>query len=131
MTSSLRLPHRGRASAAAVVLAAALTTGCETAHRALDCVRTANAIANSVNDLQQAARNAALDPPKASTYFDPIEKDLKTIGHQTDNVDVDKAVNDLSQAVNNIRTSLKNGDKIPDLSPVQASAGELTKACTK
>ncbi|MGW7823534.1 hypothetical protein ACWGLF_36630 [Streptomyces puniciscabiei] len=131
MTPSLRL-RRSRATAvAAVALAAGLTTGCGAAHRALDCVRTANDIADSVSDLRQAARDAALDPSKADTYFDPIEKNLKSIGHRTGNVDVNKAVGNLRQALKNVRTSIGNGDRSPDLSPVAASAGELTKACTK
>ncbi|MEU8971094.1 hypothetical protein AB0D11_17705 [Streptomyces monashensis] len=135
MTSSSR-SSRGRATAvtagAAVALVMSLTaTGCGAAHRTLDCLRTANAIADSVTDLQQAARDAALDPSKASTYFDPIGKNLKTIGHQTDNVDVNKAVNDLGKAVDNVSASIQHGDKSPDLSPVKASAGELTRACTK
>ncbi|MGW2651112.1 hypothetical protein ACWC2T_41095 [Streptomyces sp. NPDC001393] len=134
-TASRRL-RRGRAAAvtasAAVALATALTaTGCAAAHRALDCVRTANAIADAVDNLQQAARDAALDPSKADSYFDPINKNLKDIGHQTDNVDVNKAVDDLGKAVDNVRASIKHGDKSPDLSPVKDSAGELTKACTR
>ncbi|MGW3176532.1 hypothetical protein [Streptomyces sp. NPDC001153] len=134
MTPSRRL-RRDRAAAvtaaAAVALTAVLATGCDAAHRALDCVRTANAIADSVTDLQQAARDAALEPSKAGTYFDPIDKNLKAIGHQTDNVDVNKAVDDLGRAVDNVRVSIEKGNKSPDLSPVKDSAGELTKACTK
>ena len=113
-----RGPATAVAAVAAVALAAGVTAGCDAAHRALDCV-------------QQAARDAALDPSKARTYFDPIEKNLKGIGHQSDDVDVHKAVDDLGQAVKNVRTSIENGDKSPDLSPLKASAGELTKACTK
>ncbi|WP_189959860.1 hypothetical protein [Streptomyces alanosinicus] len=128
--------RRGRATAvtamAVTALATALTaTGCAAAHRTLECVRTANAIADSVSDLQQAARDAALDPSRANTYFTPIHKNLDDIGHQTDNVDVNKAVDDLGKAVDNVSSSIKNGDKSPDLSPVKDSAGELTKACTK
>ncbi|MGW7528886.1 hypothetical protein [Streptomyces sp. NPDC054783] len=135
MTPSRRL-RQGRATAvttvAAIAIATGLTaTGCDAAHRTLDCVRTANAIADSVSDLQQSARDAALDPSKADTYFAPINKKLKAIGHQTDNVDVNKAVDDLGQAVDNVSASIKNGDKSPDLSPVKDSAGELTKACTQ
>ncbi|MEV5877865.1 hypothetical protein AB0L75_27295 [Streptomyces sp. NPDC052101] len=134
MTPSRRL-RRGPATAvtavAAVALTAALTTGCDAAHRALDCARTANAVADDVGNLHQAARDAALDPSKAGTYFDPIQKDLKKIGHQSDNVDVNKAVDDLNKAVRNVRTSVENGDKAPDLGPVGDAAGELTKACTK
>lgn len=96
MTPSRRL-RRGRATAvitgAAIALATGLTTpGCDAAHRTMDCVRTANSIADSISDLQQATRDAALDPSKADTYFAPVNKNLKAIGHQTDNVDVNKAV---------------------------------------
>ncbi|AOR34045.1 hypothetical protein BFF78_25995 [Streptomyces fodineus] len=131
MTPS-RLLRRGPAAAAAAVgLTAALTTGCGAAHRALDCARTANAVADDVDNLQQAARDAAFEPSKAGTYFDPIQKDLKEIGDQRHNVDVDKAVHDLDKAVGNVRTSVQDGDKTPDLGPVGDAAGELTKACTR
>ncbi|MFJ3311148.1 hypothetical protein ACIPSA_51205 [Streptomyces sp. NPDC086549] len=135
MTPSRHL-RRGRATAvitgAAIALATGLTTtGCDAAHRTLDCVRTANSIADSITDLQQAARAAALDPSKSDTYFAPVNKNLKAIGHQTDNVDVNKAVDDLGQAVDNVSASIKKGDKSPDLSPVKDSAGELTRACTE
>ena len=134
MTPSRRL-RRGRATAvtvvAAVALATQLTTGCSAAHRALDCVRTANAIADIVTDLQQAARDAVLEPSKADTFFEPIDKNLKDIGHQTDNVDVNKAVADLRRAVDNVRTSIEKGDRSPDLGPVKDSAAELTKACAR
>ncbi|MEU6772841.1 hypothetical protein [Streptomyces sp. NPDC046759] len=118
-------------AAAAVALTVALTTGCDAAHRALDCARTANAVADDVGNLQSAARDAALDPSKAGTYFDPIEKDLEKIGDQRHNVDVGKAVDDLAKAVGNVRTSVQNGDRDPDLTPVGNAAGELTKACTR
>ncbi|MFD8396378.1 hypothetical protein ACFV2N_46210 [Streptomyces sp. NPDC059680] len=135
MTPS-RCLRRGRVTVvitvAAIALATGLTiTGCDAAHRTMDCVRTANSIADNISDLQQAARDAALDPSKADTYFAPINKNLKAIGHQTDNVDVNKAVDDLGQAVENVSASIKKGDKKPDLSPVKDSTGELTKACTK
>ena len=132
MTPSRRL-HRGHATtvAALTLVAGLTTTGCGAAHRTLDCVRTANAVADAVSGLQQAARDAALDPSKADAYFSPIEENLKAIGHQGDNVDVDKAVADLGRAVRNVSASVRNGDRSPDLSPVRDAAGELTKACTK
>ena len=135
MTPNRRL-RRGRVTVVITVAATALATGltitgCDAAHRTMDCVRTANSIADNISDLQQAAQDAALDPSKADTYFAPIKKNLKAIGHQTDNVDVNKAADDLGQAVENVSESIKKGDKNPDLSPVKDSAAELTKACTK
>ncbi|MFJ9041525.1 hypothetical protein ACIRF8_33790 [Streptomyces sp. NPDC102406] len=118
--------------AIALALTTALTlTGCEAAHRTLDCVRTANAIANSFDDLQRAARDAALDPSDADRYFSPIRDDLKDIARQSDDVDVDKAVKDLGRAVTNVSDALGDGDKSPDLGPAEAAAGELTKACAR
>ncbi|MER5545077.1 hypothetical protein ACWD4N_00845 [Streptomyces sp. NPDC002586] len=126
---------RRRLTAVAVVATAALTagftTGCDTVNKALDCVHTADSIADSVTGLQQAVENAANDPSQADESLNSIEKNLDKIGDKTDNADVNKAVDHLKQAVGNIRTSIKNGDKTPDVSPVTDAAGELTKVCTK
>ncbi|MFE1285486.1 hypothetical protein [Streptomyces sp. NPDC058751] len=127
--------HRNRrrtavlaAVAALVVLPAAV--GCDAVSKALDCVQTADAIADSVTDLQQAVESAANDPSQTDESLDAIENNLDKIGDQTDNADVDKAVDELSKAVANVRTAVKNGDATPDISPVTAAAGELTKVCT-
>ncbi|MFG2883843.1 hypothetical protein ACGFYV_16330 [Streptomyces sp. NPDC048297] len=127
--------RRGRTTAiaaavAAVALTAGLTTGCDAVNKALDCVQTADSIADSVTDLQQAVENAASDPGQADDSLDSIQRDLKKIGDRTDNADVNKAVDDLSKAVENVRTSIRNGDNTPDVSPVTDAAGELTKVCT-
>ncbi|MFF1544702.1 hypothetical protein [Streptomyces sp. NPDC058291] len=131
-----RRPHRRRrpliaAAAAALALTAALTaTGCDAVDKALDCVQTADSIADSVTDLQQAVQNAANDPTQTQQSLTSIENDLDTIGDKSDNADVDKAVDHLQAAVANVRTALKNGDETPDLGPVTDAAGELTKVCT-
>ncbi|MFG3657262.1 hypothetical protein [Streptomyces sp. NPDC047706] len=118
------------ATLAAVALTAGLTTGCDAVNKALDCVQTADAIADSVTDLQQAVESAANDPTQLAESLDSIEKNLGEIGGKTDNADVDKAVDDLQLAVDNVRTSVENGDETPDISPVTDAAGELTKVCT-
>ncbi len=115
---------------AAVALTAGLTTGCDAVSKALDCVQTAEAIAQSVGDLQQAVENAANDPTQLEESLNSIDKNLGEIGDKTDNADVAKAVDDLDKAVANVRTSIKNGDETPDISPVTDAAGELTKVCT-
>ncbi|UIX33786.1 hypothetical protein [Streptomyces sp. GQFP] len=115
---------------AAVALTAGLTTGCDAVNKALDCVQTADAIATSVSDLQQAVENAANDPTQASEALDSIDKNLNDIGDKTDNADVNKAVDDLSTAVNNVQTAIDGGDATPDISGVTDAAAELTKVCT-
>ncbi|MEU1038685.1 hypothetical protein ACFYP4_07680 [Streptomyces sp. NPDC005551] len=115
-------------AAALVVLPAAV--GCDAVNKALDCVQTADAIADSVTDLQQAVENAANDPAQTDESLRSIERNLDKIDDTTDNADVSKAVDDLGTAVDNVRTAIKNGDDTPDISPVTDAAGELTKVCT-
>ncbi|TXJ80042.1 hypothetical protein E2C11_11725 [Streptomyces lavendulae] len=124
---------RGRLAAvlATAALTAVLVGGCGAAHRAMDCVHTADTIADGVTDLQQAVENAAHDPGRADTALDAIERNVRKIGDKTDDTDVDKAVDDLDKAVGRVRTALRNGDRTPDVGPVTDAAGELTKGCAK
>ncbi|MFI8945003.1 hypothetical protein ACIGO6_00585 [Streptomyces sp. NPDC053750] len=118
------------ATMAGIALTVGLTTGCDAVDKALDCVQTADAIADSVTALQQAVENASNDPTQLEESLNSIDKNLEKIGDTTDNADVNKAVDDLGKAVDNVRTSVENGDETPDLSPVTDAAGELTKVCT-
>ncbi|MDH6221168.1 hypothetical protein [Streptomyces pseudovenezuelae] len=118
------------AAVAAIGLTTAVTTGCDAVDKALDCVQTADAIADSVTSLQQAVENASNDPTQLDESLASIDKNLDKIGDKTDNTDVNKAVEDLGDAVDNVRTAIKNGDNTPDVSPVTDAAGELTKVCT-
>ncbi|GHH76573.1 hypothetical protein GCM10018793_22570 [Streptomyces sulfonofaciens] len=104
--------------------------GCDAVGKAMDCLHTADSIADSVTDLQQAVENASDDPTQADDALDAIEKNLAKIGDRTGDGDVDKAVDDLRKAVGNVRTAIRDGDGAPDLSPVTDAAGELTKVCT-
>ncbi|MGW3497161.1 hypothetical protein [Streptomyces sp. NPDC001020] len=127
--------HRRRTATAALAVVAVLaamgaSTGCDAIDRAIDCVHTADAIADRVTGLQQAVENAANDPAQTDKSLDSIEKDLDKIGDTTDDVDVDKAVEGLRKAVTNVRTAVRNGDSPPDLRPLTDAAGELTKVCT-
>ncbi|MFF8912145.1 hypothetical protein ACF08M_02205 [Streptomyces sp. NPDC015032] len=106
------------------------TAGCGAVDKALDCVRTADAIATSVDKLQQAASNAADDPTQASEALDDIEKELGNLGDKTDNADLGKAVDDLQAGVGNVRDSIKKGDATPDIAPVTDAAKEIGKVCT-
>lgn len=134
MTAS-RHPRRARitavaATAAVALLTAGLTTGCDAVNKALDCVQTADTIADSVTDLQQAVQNAANDPTQTDASLASIDKNLDKIGDKTDDADINQAVDDLQKAVDNVRKAVKNGDQTPDISPVTDAAGELTKVCT-
>ncbi|MCX4664099.1 hypothetical protein [Streptomyces uncialis] len=115
---------------AGAALFAPLAVGCSAVDKALDCVQTADTIAESVTDLQQAVENAANDPTQAAESLDSIEKNLDKIGDTTDNADLGKAVDDLTQAVDNVSKAVESGDSTPDISPVTDAAGELTKVCT-
>ncbi|MFE5185235.1 hypothetical protein [Streptomyces sp. NPDC056628] len=118
------------AAVAALALTAGLTTGCDAVSKAMDCVKTADAIADSVTELQQAVENASNDPTQLEESLTSIDKNLGEIGDQTDDADVSKAVDNLQKAVTNVRDAIEDGDKTPDISPVTDAAGELTKVCT-
>ncbi|MFK4149490.1 hypothetical protein [Streptomyces sp. NPDC004065] len=134
--SRRRRRHQGRTTTTAVTAAAlaalalGATTACDAVNKALDCVQTADAIADSVTDLQQAVQNAANDPTRTDEALAAIDRNLRKIGDNTDDADVNKAVDDLGKAVDNVRTAVRNGDHTPDIAPVTDAAGELTKVCT-
>ncbi|MFG2496698.1 hypothetical protein ACGFSB_00525 [Streptomyces sp. NPDC048441] len=112
------------------VTAGAGLVGCGAVEKALDCVQAADAISDSVIDLQQAIEKAGDDPTQADKALDEIDKNIDKIGDKTDDTDVNKAVDDLGKAVDNVRTAIDNGDATPDLKPVVDAGGELTKVCT-
>ncbi|MGW3718153.1 hypothetical protein ACWD8L_13625 [Streptomyces sp. NPDC005133] len=114
----------------ALTIALTATTGCGAVDKALDCVRTADAIATSVNNLQQAVSNASNDPTQAAEALDEIDKELGNLGDTTDNANLSKAVDDLQTGVKNVRTSVDNGDATPDITPVTDAAKEIGNVCT-
>jgi hypothetical protein len=114
----------------ALTLALTATAGCGAVDKALDCVRTADAIATSVDNLQQAVSNASNDPTQASEALDDIEKELGNLGDKTDNADLGKAIDHLQAGVGNVRDSIDKGDATPDITPVTDAAKEIGKVCT-
>ncbi|MEU5215762.1 hypothetical protein AB0G79_06115 [Streptomyces sp. NPDC020807] len=122
-----------RRLALAVATAAALTTalsGCAALDTAMDCVKTADAIATSVDKLQQAASNATNDPTQIEESLNSISTELGNLKDTTDNADLSKAVDDLTKGVETVRTAVKNGDSTPDIQPITDAAGEVAKVCT-
>ncbi|MFD9978458.1 hypothetical protein [Streptomyces sp. NPDC059017] len=123
---------RSRRIALAVVTAVALTgvVGCGAVDKALDCVKTADAIATSVDGLSRAVSTASEDPTQLTEALNDIDRELGNLKDTTDNADLSKAVDDLSKGVENVRTSVENGDATPDITPVTDAAAELGKVCT-
>lgn len=125
-----RRHHRTAIAVTAALLTLTAAVGCGAVDKAIDCVRTADAIATSVNNLQQAISNASEDPTQASEALDEIDKELKSLGDTTDNADLGKAVDDLQAGVGNVRASIEKGDATPDITPVTDAATEIGKVCT-
>ncbi|MFL3866498.1 hypothetical protein LT966_07715 [Streptomyces griseobrunneus] len=115
---------------AAALLALTTAAGCAGLDKALDCVRTADAIATSVGNLQRAVSSASEDITQASEALDEIDRELKNLGDTTDDADLSKAVDDLEAGVANVRESIEKGDATPDITPVTNAAGEIGKVCT-
>ncbi|MFF1922904.1 hypothetical protein ACFVW8_20335 [Streptomyces sp. NPDC058221] len=122
--------HRTALAISAALLTVTAAAGCGALDRAIDCVQTADAIATSVNNLQQAVTDASNDPSQASEALDAIEKELGDLGDKTDNADLGKAVDDLRTGVGNVRASIDKGDDTPDITPVTDAAKEIGKVCT-
>ncbi|MET9106746.1 hypothetical protein [Streptomyces zhihengii] len=115
------------ATAALLVPAAA---GCAALDKAIECVETADAIATSVGNLQDAVATGTSDLGQAGESLDAIDRELGNLGDKTDNADLSKAVDDLKTGVTNVRTAIENGDATPDISPVTDAATEIGKVCT-
>ncbi|MFJ6851351.1 hypothetical protein ACIQM3_12550 [Streptomyces sp. NPDC091271] len=122
--------HRTALVVTTTLLTLTAAVGCGAVDKALDCVRTADAIATSVDNLQQAISNASNDPTQASEALDQIDKELKDLGDTTDNADLSKAVDGLQAGVTNVRDSIDKGDATPDITPVTDAATEIGKVCT-
>ncbi|MFE7361856.1 hypothetical protein [[Kitasatospora] papulosa] len=125
-----RRHQRTALAVTATLLTLTAAVGCGAVDKALDCVRTADAIATSVGNLQQAVSTASDDPTQASEALDQIDKELKDLGDTTDNADLSKAVDDLQAGVGNVRDSIDKGDATPDITPVTDAAAEIGKVCT-
>ncbi|MFE6283185.1 hypothetical protein [Streptomyces sp. NPDC057877] len=118
------------ATVAAVALTVGVTTGCDAVSKALDCVETADAVADAVTDLQRAVDAAAEDPTQTQEAVEAVGDSLDRIDSETGDADLDKATANLREALVEVTTAVENGDATPDISGVTDAAGELTKVCT-
>ncbi|MEV7414252.1 hypothetical protein [Streptomyces sp. NPDC089919] len=122
--------RRSTALAVAALLAVPALGACDAINTAMDCAKTAVAITDAVNDLQQAVSQAGNSPQDAQNALNQIDQSLKQIGDNTDNADLGKAIDDMTAGVTNVRTAIQNGNPTPDVTPIADAAGEITKVCT-
>jgi ABC-type transporter Mla subunit MlaD len=127
---AVRVRRRTAVATATALLILTTAVGCDAVGTALDCVRTADALANSVADLQRAVTSLNDDPLQVDRALDDIDTKLNALKDQTGNADLSQAVDNLDKAVDNVRTAVDNGDQSPDLTPVTDAASEIGKICT-
>ncbi|MEU9980100.1 hypothetical protein [Streptomyces sp. NPDC050856] len=125
--------HRRRATAlatAAAVLTLTAVAGCGAVEKLTDCARAADAIATSADRLTRAVSTATDDPTQLNESLDAIDRELADLKDKTGDADLSKAVDDLTKGVDTVRTSVRNGDNTPDITPVTGAAAEIGKVCT-
>ena len=116
---------------AAVTLTVGLVTGCDPDDfdNSLDCVGNYDTISDSLKAIHEAGWDAAKDPTKTDESIDTIEKNLDKINDKSDDSKVDKAVNDLDQAIEDYNQDILDG-KNPDSGKIDDAADELKDVCT-
>ncbi|MER5795679.1 hypothetical protein [Streptomyces sp. NPDC001980] len=116
-------------AAAAVALTAALATACDP-DDSLDCLTSADSIADSITAVNRAGADAIKDPARTGESITTIENNLDKISGRTDDGKVGKAVDDLDTALRDYNRAVLNGDTAPDSSGIDAAADRLKEACT-
>ncbi|MFI7502750.1 hypothetical protein ACIBVL_30605 [Streptomyces sp. NPDC049687] len=115
-------------AAAALALTTGLLTGCEF-DDSVDCLSNADDITDSITAINKAGADAIEDPSKTEDSITTIEKNLDKIHDQSDDSKVDKAVNNLNQAIEDYNQDILKGDT-PDSSRIDKAAAELKDVCT-
>jgi hypothetical protein len=117
---------------AAVALTAGLATACDPDDfdNSLDCLSNADTISDSLRAIHEAGWDAAKDPSRTDESINTIEKNLDKINDDTDDSKVDKAADELNQAIEDYNDAILNGDTNPDTSRIDAAADELKDVCT-
>ncbi|KPH97382.1 hypothetical protein OK074_6540 [Actinobacteria bacterium OK074] len=97
----------------------------------IDCLKTADDVADDITSLNEAIADAANDPSQdARDRIDEIEKRLDKVGDKTSDSDVNDAVDNLNKAIKDYNKAILNGDTNPDSSAITDAAGQFTKVCT-
>ncbi|MCC9307274.1 hypothetical protein LN042_09190 [Kitasatospora sp. RB6PN24] len=115
--------------AAVLALAGAALVGCD-GKQVVSCGKTAITITGDVQDLEDSATNVGqlTDQARRQRTSDALKKLSDDAGKLHAGPQSAKAADDLSKAVQNAQQAMADG-KHPDLGPVAAAAGELTKTC--
>ncbi|WP_405723955.1 hypothetical protein OG607_16580 [Streptomyces sp. NBC_01537] len=117
-------------AAVAVTLTAGLVTGCDSVDKSLGCFQNADTIADSLKAIHEAGVDAANDPTQTDKSIDTIDKNLDKISDKTDDGKVNKAVDNLNEAIKDYNKAILNGDTNPDSSKIDDAAAELKNVCT-
>lgn len=115
------------ATVIAVITGTAGVSGCDSVQTALDCAQTAATVARSVDNLKEIVVWG--DGEEVREAFDDVDQDIDEIAERTDNVDVDRLVEEMRAAVSEADTAVEEGRK-PDLAPLTSAGKELVKVCT-
>lgn len=110
-------------------LVALSVSACDEVDRAVDCGKLALATSNSIDDLKRAALGSALDQDPTEVQ-EKLDQDLEKVKNRTDNPDVNKVADQISEAAKNIHTAVREERK-PDFSPLEEAGVELTKVCAQ
>ncbi|MFJ9420135.1 hypothetical protein ACIRPT_39170 [Streptomyces sp. NPDC101227] len=130
-----RTPRRPRpaltalAALTAATLAIPLLSACDAVNKAMDCGRTATAVVDAVDKLQQAVGNSLDDPQKAEQALDDIDQNLKKVRDSSSDPDLSAAIDKMNTGIKNARKDIK-ATKAPDIQPITDTAGDMTKICT-
>ncbi|MEV4613979.1 hypothetical protein AB0K43_15495 [Kitasatospora sp. NPDC049258] len=102
---------------------------CSAAQKAIDCGNTAITITSDVSNATAAFNNANNDPTAAGQAMQQLKNDIDKLNRNSSDTDVSKALGDLQTQVQNVQHAIDN-KQAPDLQPLGAAAGNLSKACT-
>ncbi len=117
-------------AAAAATLTAGLVAGCGSVRDSAGCFPNAHTIADSLIAIHEAGLDASNDPARTGESIAAIDKNLAELGDKTDNAEVNKAVDDLTQSVADYNRAILNGDTSPNPGAINRAADELANACT-
>lgn len=117
----------------AAVLIVPLGAACGSVRATVDCGKSALRITGDVQDVSAAVTNVGnlVDDKRRRDTSEAIAElrgDLGKFGKGNGGADQRKAADDLAKAARNVQTASDTG-QTPDMKPLLAAAGLLTKAC--
>ncbi|WP_369226905.1 hypothetical protein AB5J52_40630 [Streptomyces sp. R39] len=98
---------------------------------AVNCVRAADALSDSVGILGEAVKDSVLYPESADQSIDRVRNELKDLRAKHHDKDVVAGVDDMEKALDNVQEAVDHGDRTPDLSPVVNGTARIAKACAR